>query len=332
MAYAGKDSDKGGDEGAGKGGGKRRSIWTGALSFGLVNVPVRLYSATASHDIRFHEYQAKTGQRIHHKRVAEKSGREVPYQQIVKGYELQRGKVVLLEPEELQALEPRKTRTIEVEQFVDLADIDPIVWDTAYYLGPGDQAGAVKSYELLRRAMLDTGKVGIGRFVMRSREYLVTVRPLGKGLALETMHFPDEIRDQSEVTDLPSKTAVSPKELGLAKQLIDALSTKWDHRQFEDTYRDRVEALIKKKARGETITAEEPPEETGQVVDLMEALKASLQGGGSEGAREAASRPSRKSSRGDSAGSSSRKSPGRRPSRSPSTSTRRPAKRRSRAA
>ncbi len=116
---------------------RRRPVWSGALSFGLVNVPVRLYSATASHDVRFHEYQAKTGQRIHHKRVAEKSGREVPYEQIVKGYEVGRGKVVLLDPEEIQALEPRRTRTIEIEQFVDLADIDPIVWDSPYYLGPG---------------------------------------------------------------------------------------------------------------------------------------------------------------------------------------------------
>jgi DNA end-binding protein Ku len=270
-------------------GGKRRPIWSGALSFGLVNVPVRLFSATASHDVRFHEYQAKTGQRIHHKRVAEKSGREVPYQQIVKGYEVGRGKVVLLDPEEIQALEPRRSRTIEIEQFVDLAQIDPIVWDAPYYLGPGDETAA-KSYELLRRAMLETNKVGVGRFVMRSKQYLITVRPLGRGLVLETMHFADEIRDQKEVTELPARVNVTARELGLARQLIEALSTEWDHSKFEDTFRDRVSALIEKKAKGQKIVAEEPAEEPGKVVDLMEALKASLQGGESHHSRNG-SRP-----------------------------------------
>jgi DNA end-binding protein Ku len=272
-----KDGEESGDRGS-----RRRPVWSGALSFGLVNVPVKLYSATASHDVRFHEYQAKTGQRIHHKRVAEKSGREVPYEQIVKGYEVGRGKVVLLDPEEIQALEPRRTRTVEIEQFVDLADIDPIVWDSPYYLGPADESAA-KSYELLRRAMLDTGKVGVGRFVMRNKEYLVTVRPLGRGLVLETMHFADEIRDPKEATELPSRVNVTGKELGLAKQLIEALTTKWDHSQFQDSYRDRVTGLIQKKAKGQKIVVEEPPPEQGKVVDLMEALKASLQGGPSNG-------------------------------------------------
>jgi DNA end-binding protein Ku len=259
-------------------------------------VPIKLYSATASHDVRFHEYQAKTGQRIHHKRVAEKSGREVPYEQIVKGYDVGRGKVVLLEPEEIKALEPHRSRTIEIEQFVDLADIDPIVWDAPYYLGPGDE-GAAKSYELLRRAMLDTGKVGVGRFVMRNKEYLVTVRPLGRGLVLETMHFSDEIRDPKEVTELPARVNVTGKELGLAKQLIEALSTKWDHKHFEDSYRDRVTDLIQKKAKGQKIVVEEPPEEEGKVVDLMEALKASLQGGGGGGRGRATARGAASSGR-----------------------------------
>jgi DNA end-binding protein Ku len=264
------------------------------VSFGLVNIPVRLYTATASHDIHFHEYQARTGQRIHHKRVAEKSGREVDFKDIVKGYEVSRGKVVLLDPDEVAALEPRKTRTIEIEQFVDLADVDPIVWDATYYLGPGDKGGA-KSYELLRRAMVDSGKVGIGRFVLRTKEYLATVRPLGKGLALETMHFPDEIRAQEDViTELPGKVAVTPKEMALARQLIDSLSAKWDHGKFEDSYRDRVVALIQKKARGEAIEVEEAPEPSGKVVDLMEALKASLESGNGKPASKAAGKPRRK--------------------------------------
>jgi DNA end-binding protein Ku len=278
----GKDSSshrRGGGESDEESSSRRRPVWSGSLSFGLVNVPIRMYSATASHDVRFHEYQSGTGQRIHHKRVAEKSGREVDYEDIVKGYELGKGKVVLLEPEEIKALAPRHSRAIEIEQFVDLADIDPIVWDAPYYLGPGDDTAA-KSYELLRRAMDETGKVGIGRFVMRNKEYLVTVRPLGKGLVIETMHYQDEIRDQKEaVTDLPSRVSVNPRELGMAKQLIEALSARWDHGKFEDTFRGRVQELIKKKAKGQKIVVEELPAEEGKVVDLMEALKASLQGG-----------------------------------------------------
>jgi DNA end-binding protein Ku len=271
-----RQGDDDGDESSGS---RRRPVWSGALSFGLVNVPVKLFSATASHDVHFHEYQAKTGQRIHHKRVAENSGREVAYDDIVKGYELSKGKVVLLEPEEIKALAPRRSRMIEIEQFVDLADIDPIVWDSPYYLGPGNETAA-KSYELLRRAMEETGKVGIGRFVMRNKEYLVTVRPLGKGLVIETMHYQDEIRDQKEaVTELPSRVAVNPRELGMAKQLIESLSAKWDHSKFEDSFRDQVQSLIQKKAKGQKIVAEEAPPEEGQVVDLMEALKASLHGG-----------------------------------------------------
>jgi DNA end-binding protein Ku len=255
---------------------KERAIWTGALSFGLVNIPVRLYSATVSHDIAFHQFEEKTGQRIHNKRVAERSGREVPYQKIVKGYEVSKGKVVMIEPKELEALEPKKTRTIDLELFVDMHEIDPIYWDRTYYLGPDDSPGAAKSYELLRRAMSDTERVGVGRFVMRTKEYLATIRPLGQGLALETMFFPDEIRDQREVLGPLKKVNVSPRELEMAKQLIKSLEDKWDPHQLKDTYRDRVLDLIRKKAHGEEIVAETAPEPKGEVIDLMEALKASL--------------------------------------------------------
>jgi DNA end-binding protein Ku len=256
--------------------GKERAIWTGAISFGLVTIPVRLYSATVSHDVAFHQYEEKTGRRIHIKRVAEHTGREVPYQKIVKGYEVGKGKVVLIEPKELEVLEPKKTRTIELEQFVDMQEIDPIFWDQTYYLGPDSHPGARKSYELLRRSMEDTGKVGIGRFVMRTKEYLATIRPLGAGLALETMFFPDEIRDQGEVVGEGKKLAVAPRELDMAKQLIGSFEQKWDPTRLEDTYRDRVMDLIRKKARGEEIVREEAPEPEGEVIDLMQALKDSL--------------------------------------------------------
>jgi DNA end-binding protein Ku len=263
----------------------RRAIWSGSISFGLVNIPVRLYTATVSHDISFHQFQAKTGQRIHNKRVAERSGREVPYDQIVKGYEVAKGKVVLVDPKELEALEPRRTRTIEIEQFVELSEIDPILWETTYYLGTDEAAGARKSYMLLRKAMQDSGKVGIGRFVMRTKEYLVTVRPFGSGLALETMYYADEIRDQEEAAGSQGKAAVNPRELQMARQLIEALSAPFELKKFGDTYRDKVEELLKKKARGEEIVYEERPEEPGQVVDLMEALKASLAAGTGAGGK-----------------------------------------------
>jgi DNA end-binding protein Ku len=269
--------------------GKERSLWTGAISFGLVTIPVRLYPATVSHDVAFHQYEQKTGRRIHLKRVAENTGREVPYQKIVKGYQVSKGKVVLIEPEELEVLEPKKTRTIELEQFVDLQDIDPIYWDRAYHVGPDSHPGARKSYELLRRAMEETGRVGIGRFVMRTKEYLVTIRPLGDGLALETMFFPDEIRDQSEVVSGGKKLAVSARELDMAKQLIASFEQKWNPKGLEDTYRDRVMELIQKKARGEEIVVEESPEPQGEVIDLMQALKASL----SDSRKAAGKRPAR---------------------------------------
>jgi DNA end-binding protein Ku len=288
----------------------RRAIWTGSISFGLVNIPIRLYPATATHDIAFHQFHARTGQRIHHKRVAE-SGREVPYEQIVKGYEVSKGKVVLIEPEELAALEPRKSRTIEIEQFVQLSEIDPILWDKTYYVGSDASAGAQKSYELLRRSMEEAEKVGIGRFVMRTKEYLVTVRPFGRGLALETMFYADEIRDQSEAAGAPGRATSSPREVAMAKQLIDAMSAPFDLKKFKDTYRDRVEELVKRKARGEEIVVEEPPEQPEGVINLMDALKASLEQNGPAGRgskrRASASRSSPPPRRGSSRASKASK-------------------------
>jgi len=256
--------------------GKERALWSGAISFGLVTIPVKLFPATVSHDVAFHQYEEKTGRRIHIKRVAENTGREVPYAKIVKGYPVAKGKVVLIEPKELEVLEPKKTRTIELEQFVDLQEIDPIYWDRPYYVVPDDHPGARKSYELLRRAMEETGRVGIGRFVMRTKEYLTTIRPLGDGLVLETMYFPDEIRDQGELVGGARKLAVAGRELDMAKQLIGSFEQKWNPRQLKDTYRERVMELIHKKARGEEIVQEEVAEPEGKVVDLMQALKASL--------------------------------------------------------
>ena len=275
--------------------GKERAIWTGAISFGLVNIPVRLYTATRTHDIAFHQVEEKTGKRIHYKRLAEGTNREVPYKQIAKGYEVSKGRTVIIEPEELAAIEPKKTRTIEIEEFVELDEIDPAYWDQTYYVAPEDRAGAPKSYALLRRAMEDSGRVGIGRFVMRTKEYLVTVRPLGPGMALETMFYADEVRDVGEV--IPSelkKASLSSRELALARQLIEAREAHFQPSRFKDDYRDRVLDVIRKKGRGQEIPHEVPEEEPGKVVDLMEALKASL-GRSKKAAKPAkAARPRRK--------------------------------------
>jgi Ku protein len=170
-----------------------RPLWTGSIAFGLVNIPVRLYSATESHRIAFHEVEEKTGQRIKHKRVAEKSGREVPYDQIVKGFEYSKGKTVVLTDDELRAAEPERDRTITIEQFVALDEIDPISFATTYYVAPDGQAAA-RAYALLLQTLRDRKLVAIGRFVMRTKEYLVCLRPYQKVMALETLYFADEIR------------------------------------------------------------------------------------------------------------------------------------------
>ena len=250
-----------------------RAIWSGSISFGLVNVPVKLYSATESKDIHFNQFQEGTGKRIHNKRVAEGTGREVEYEDIVKGYELKAGKYVLVTPEELESVEPGKTRTIEIEDFVDLAEIDPIYFEKSYYLAPAGEAK--KSYALLREAMERANRVAIGRFVMRTKQYLAAIRPSGKVLVLETMFFGDEVRDTKDL-DLPGKVKLSPRELEIADRLIDSLTVEFKPGQYKDTYRERVMNLIKRKQKGEDIVIEEREETTDKATDLMAALEASI--------------------------------------------------------
>jgi len=253
-----------------------RPVWSGSISFGLVNVPVKLYGAIESHRVAFHEFEEGTGQRIHHKRVSERTGREVPWDKIRKGFEVSKGRFVVLTEEELEAAEPEKTRTIDIEQFVELTEIDPVSWDQTYYLGP-DGTSAHKAYALLRQAMSDKERVGIGRFVMRTKEYVVCIRPLEEVLALHTMFFPDEVRTPKIVGDLPRKTQVNPRELSMAEKLIDSLTSKWDPEQYQDTHTKKVMALVRKKDQGKEIVVPEAAEsEGGEVVDLMEALKATL--------------------------------------------------------
>jgi len=251
-----------------------RAIWSGSISFGLVNVPVKLYSAVKRKDVQFHQFD-KSGNRIHNKRVSEKSGREVDYDDIVKGYELSKGEHVLIESEELEAYKPESTRTVEISDFVDLAEIDPIFYDHTYYLAP-DGKPAHKPYALLLEAMQKKGRVAIGTVVIRTKQYLAAVRPFDGALALSTMLFADEIVPVSEVVD-KVEASVSDRELKVAAQIIDSLTSEWEPDRYHDTYREEVLGLIKKKAKGQEVVVEEPEEEKqAEVLDLMAALEASL--------------------------------------------------------
>jgi DNA end-binding protein Ku len=266
-----------------------RAVWSGSIAFGLVSVPVRVFPATESHRVGFRELEAGTGERVRYKRVAEGSGHEVPWENIQRGFAVGKERFVVLSEEELAAAEPERTHTIDVEQFVPLEQIDPVTWDRTYYLGP-DGAGAAKAYVLLRDAMRKDGRVAIGRFVMRTKEYVVCIRPFEHALALQTMFFADEVRDVKEVVEVPRHAAPTTSELSLAGKLIESLSGAWDPRAHEDTFRRSVLALVKKKERGETIEARGPGERPGRVVDLMEALKATL---ARKPPARAAARPSR---------------------------------------
>jgi DNA end-binding protein Ku len=253
-----------------------RAIWSGAISFGLVNVPVKLYSATSPKTVRFHQLSSKTGARIRQKRVDETTGDEVPYEDIVKGYELSPDHYVLIDPDELEALDPKVTRTIDIEDFVDLDQIDPIYYDHSYYLAP--TAGGAKAYRLLLDAMKEAGKVGIGRVVLRSKQQLCALRPAGDALALSTMLFGDEVLSPDRIDELDAASDAEPtkRELAMAQQLIDTLSNEFDPSKYRDEYRDRVLKLIEQKAAGEEITVQPQAEETSQAPDLMAALEASL--------------------------------------------------------
>jgi DNA end-binding protein Ku len=253
-----------------------RSIWSGAISFGLVNVPVKLYSAVSRKTVRFNQLNAKTGNRIQQKRVDPETGDEVAYEDIVKGFELTRDRYVVLSPEELDALDPERTRTIDIEDFVDLGEIDPIYYDHPYWLVP--DKGAAKAYGLLLEAMRDEDKVAIARVVLRSKEQLVAIRPAGRGLMMETMLFADEVVPPDEIEELPdeSQLKVSDRELKMARQLIESLSSHFEPEKYSDEYREKVMDLIERKAQGEEIAIQPEAPKPARVPDLMAALEASL--------------------------------------------------------
>jgi DNA end-binding protein Ku len=253
-----------------------RAIWSGSIGFGLVNVPVKLFTAVEEKGVQFHQFQEGTKSRVRNKRVNEKSGKEVPFEKVVKGYEVKKDRFVMLTPDELESVEPGRTRTIEIEDFVELDEVDPIFYDKTYYLAPADDAGK-RPYALLLDAMQRANKIAIGRFVMRTKQYLCTVRPGDNVLLLETMHFADEIRDAKDLDNLPGRIKLTDKERRIAKQLIDSLESEWEPEKYHDTYREAVLDLIKRKGKGEEIDIERPErEDEGKVVDLMAALEASV--------------------------------------------------------
>ncbi|MEV5321711.1 Ku protein [Streptomyces sp. NPDC052687] len=270
-----------------------RATWTGVITFGLVTVPVGLYTATSDHTVHFHQLQRGTADRIRNRRVNERTGKEVDSADIVKGYELDEGQYVLVEPDELDEIAPGRSQTIEISEFVDLDRIEPVYFDRTYYLAPRGKEYQ-KIYELLRAALDRAGKVGIATFVMRGRQYLTALRAEDDVLVLQTLHWADEVRDpRKELPELPSGRAGRGKELDMAVQLVDALSGTWEPGRYHDTYQEKVRELVKAKAEGkEVVLAEEPPQATN-VVDLMQVLESSLAQAAGTASGETAT-PSRK--------------------------------------
>src|SRR3984957_6170431 len=255
-----------------------RSIWTGAISFGLVTVPVKLYSAVNRKTVRFHQLSGKSGVRIAQKRVDPQSGDEVAYEDIVKGYELAPDGYVVVEPAELDTLQPKKTKTIEIEDFVELSQIDPIYYDHPYYLAPGP--GGAKPYRLLLEAMAETEKVAIARVVIRSKEQLVAIRAMDDVLEMATMLFAAEVLSPDRLDELPDPSEGKRPKRGadLPKQLIGSLAGDFEAEKYHDTYRAEVLALIERKAEGKEIAVQpQAEEEQAPAPDLMSALKASLE-------------------------------------------------------
>lgn len=262
-----------------------RAIWTGSVSFGLVSVPVGLYSATENHTVHFSQFEKDTPDRIRYRRVNERTGEEVDYSDIVKGYDVGGGDYVIVTPQDLEEVEPGRSRTIEITDFVDQHQIDPIFYRNTYYLAPDGEA-AERAYGLLLQAMQDSDRVAIACFVMRAKQYLAAIRPADSVLALETMHFADEIRDPGKELDrLPEDQKFQKRELDMARSLIDSMTVGWDPEQYRDTYRQRVMDLIDAKRRGESVVSEGETGDTAAVVDLMQALERSLGAAKGDGTR-----------------------------------------------
>lgn len=275
-----------------------RAIWSGVLSFGLVAIPVELYSATEAHRPVFHQFEEGTADRIRYQRVNERTGDEVGYADVVKGADIGGGNYVMLDQDELDSVAPGRSRSLDIHTFVDLDEIDAIYFDKTYFLGPGKEAA--KPYALLRDAMEHSGKAAIASFVMRGKEYLAAVRADGGLLALETLFFADEVRDpRAEIDTLPGRVKLSQQEVRMARQLVDTMSGPWTPSEYRDTYTDRVNELLEaKKNEKEFQPAAEPPAATN-VSDLTAALQASV-----DAAKKTREKPAGGSKRGKASGAS----------------------------
>jgi DNA end-binding protein Ku len=260
-----------------------RAIWSGSLSFGLVNVPVGLFSATQDKTIHFNQFEVGTPDRIRYKKLNERTGREVDNAKIVKGFNLGDGEYVMLTDDELAAADPERSRSISILDFVNAAEIDPIYYRAGYFLAPQGE-GARRAYALLREAMERESRVAVATLVMRNKEYLVTIRPGPEDnvLVLQTMYFADEVRTPAEeLPNLPGDETFNERELSIASQLIEAMTSSWEAEQYQDTHRERVHEIVASKHEGREIVLEAPPP-APKVVDLMAALEASVKAAGGE--------------------------------------------------
>jgi DNA end-binding protein Ku len=256
-----------------------RSLWTGSLSFGLVNVPVALYSGVRDVDLHFRQLHAKDAAPIEVQRVCSKEDEEIPYEEIGHGYELDSGKQVILTDEELEAAQPERTRTIDIEQFVEVSEVDPIFFDHPYLLAPaGEDDGGRRAYRLLVEAMERAQRAAIGRLVMRAKEYLAIIRSRDGALTLTTMHFADEIRSPKDLDTASGKTHKPPKQqLDAAVAVVQELSEDWDPDRYHDTYRKRLQQVVARKRKGQTVKVPERSDDTEEAApDLMEALERTL--------------------------------------------------------
>jgi len=251
-----------------------RALWSGSINFGLVNVPVKAFTAVRDHDVHFHQLDKKSGSRIRYRKVAEETGKEVDQDEIALGFEVANGRYVTFDAEEMKAVRPPSTRVIEIADFVDLDEIDPIYYQNTYWLVPSSD-GAKKSYQLLVAAMDDEQRVGVGTVVLRDKQHLAALRPLDGALAMSTMRFADEVVPRSDIEGLPRRAKPEPKALTVAQKLIDGMTTEWDPERYRDTYTDELRKRIKAKQSGkEVVEADDKPK--ARVLDLMAALEASV--------------------------------------------------------
>jgi len=254
-----------------------RAIWKGSISFGLVNIPIALYPATRREELKFHLLRKSDLSPVNYKRVAEKDGQEVPWDQMVKGYEYEKGKYVVLKDEDFERVDLEATQTVDIQDFVDQEEIDPMFFYKPYYLEP--QKGGDKAYALLRDALKDTNKVGVAKVVIKTRQYLAGVKPEDGALVLELMHFADELADPGKL-HVPKKTEVGKREMSMAKSLIDSMSSKWNPEQYKDDYREALMEVIEEKVAAGGKEIEEKPKKTPKptkVIDLVSVLQKSLE-------------------------------------------------------